>query len=121
MYLSKIDIADGFYRVWLRAGNIPKLGVVLPTTPGQPPIIAFPLTLPMGWVESPPSYFTVLTETACDLANAHLQVEATRHLLPTRRIDWKPWQLPHQLTSCPPRTLQAWSPVSDYVREVARQ
>ena len=49
--LAKIDIADGFYRVWLRLDDIPKLGVVLPL------LIAFPLALPMGWVESPP-YFT---------------------------------------------------------------
>ena len=68
----QIDIADGFYRVWLRTADIPKLGVVLPSTPSQPAIIAFPLTLPMGWVESPP-YFTALTETACDLANLQLR------------------------------------------------
>lgn len=72
VYLSKIDIADGFYRVWLQTADIHKLGVVLPTSPGQPPLIAFPLTLPMGWVESPP-YFTTLTETACDLANTRLR------------------------------------------------
>ncbi|KAI2490266.1 hypothetical protein MHU86_24316 [Fragilaria crotonensis] len=52
VYLAKIDIADGFYRVWLQSRDIIKLGVVLPTSPGQPPLIAFPLTLPMGWVES---------------------------------------------------------------------
>lgn len=73
VHLAKIDIADGFYRVWLRTQDIPKLlGVVLPTTPGQPDIIAFPLTLPMGWVESPP-YFTALTETACDLTNLRVR------------------------------------------------
>lgn len=82
VYLAKIDIADGFYRVWLQSRDIIKLGVVLPTSPGQPPLIAFPLTLPMGWVESPP-YFTVLTETACDLANASLRHNdnATPHRL----------------------------------------
>ena len=36
VYLSQIDIADGFYRVWLQGQDIPKLGVALPTTPGQP-------------------------------------------------------------------------------------
>ena len=73
VHLAKIDIADGFYRVWVQFRDIlPKLGVVLPTSPGEPPLIAFPLTLPMGWVESPP-YFTVLTETACDLANSRLR------------------------------------------------
>ena len=73
VYPSKIDNADGFFRFWLRVADIPKLGVVLLTTPGQPPLIAFPLTLPMGWVESPPYYFTVLTETVCDLANDKLR------------------------------------------------
>ena len=66
--LAKIDVADGFYRVGLRASDIPKLGVILPHSTSGTPLIAFPLTLPMGWVESPP-FFTALTKTACDLAN----------------------------------------------------
>ena len=66
--LAKIDIADGFYRMWERSVDIPKLGVILPNN-GGPLLVAFPLALPMGWVESPP-YFTTMTETACDLANA---------------------------------------------------
>ena len=53
--LSKIDIADGFYRVWLQLADIVKLGVALPTSYGQPLLVAFPLALPMGWVESPPT------------------------------------------------------------------
>ena len=89
VHLAKIDIADGFYsRVWLQSRDIPKLGVILPTSPGQPPLIAFPLTLPMGWVESPP-YFTALTETACDLANAHLRTRTTD--------DARARQAPHRL------------------------
>lgn len=47
VYLAKIDIADGFYRVWLQLDDIPKLGVALPTAPGLPPLVAFPLVLPM--------------------------------------------------------------------------
>ena len=70
--LAKIDVADGFYRVGLRPSDIPKLGVILPHSPTELPLIAFPLALPMGWVESPP-FFTALTETACDLANAAAQ------------------------------------------------
>jgi hypothetical protein len=68
VYLAKIDVADGFYRVWLQLADVPKLGVFLPIAPGCLPLVAFPLALPMGWVESPP-YFTILTETACDRAN----------------------------------------------------
>jgi hypothetical protein len=86
VYLSKIDIADGFYRVWLQISDIPKLGVALPTTPGQPPLVAFPLALPMGWVESPP-YFTILTETACDLSNHRLRARAERPRLPIHRLE----------------------------------
>jgi hypothetical protein len=75
VYLAKIDITDGFYRVWLQQADILKLGIVLPTSPGQPQLIAFPLALPMGWVESPP-YFTALTETAGDLAKNQPTVRA---------------------------------------------
>ena len=59
--LAKIDIADGLYRVWVHCSDTPKLGVVLLCRSGIP-LIAFPLALPIGWVESPP-YFTILTET----------------------------------------------------------
>ena len=87
VFLSKIDIADGFYRVWLQCDDIPKLGVALPTTPGQPFLVAFPLALPMGWVESPP-YFTALTETACDLANDSLRARRSRRArVPAHRLE----------------------------------
>ena len=71
VYLAKIDIADGFYRIGLYHRDIPRLGMILPTARGDP-LVALPLALPMGWVESPP-YFTSVTETACDLLNAALQ------------------------------------------------
>ena len=86
VHLSKIDIADGFYRVWLQCHDIPTLGVALPTTPGQPPLIAFPLALPMGWVESPP-YFSTLTETACDLANNNLRSRPRRRRSTVHRLE----------------------------------
>ncbi len=70
--MYKLDIADGFYRVPLTTSGVLKLGVVLPKFPGQPPLIAFPLVLPMGWTESPP-FFCYFTETACDMANADLR------------------------------------------------
>ena len=48
VHLAKIDVADGFYRVWVQLADVPKLGVVLPTTPSCEPLIAFPLASPMG-------------------------------------------------------------------------
>jgi hypothetical protein len=50
----KIDLTDGFYRVFIRAEDIPKLGVAFPCLDAKEPlIVAFPLALPMGWTESP--------------------------------------------------------------------
>jgi hypothetical protein len=70
--LFKLDIADGFYRVWVAPQDVPKLAVVLPKEEGEEAQLAFPLALPMGWVESPP-YFCAVTETITDLANEALR------------------------------------------------
>ena len=71
-YIYKVDVSDGFYRVWLCTSSVAKLGVTLPLMGKLPRLVAFPLVLPMGWTESPP-YFSVLTETVCDLTNADLR------------------------------------------------
>jgi hypothetical protein len=81
VYLSKIDIADGFYRISVNDGDVAKLGVVVPTEPGEPQVIGFPLVLPMGWMQSPP-LFTAATEIVADLANQALQHSA--HSCPHR-------------------------------------
>jgi hypothetical protein len=67
----KIDISDGFYRVQVRAEDVPKLGVAFPSLEHEEPLVAFPLALPMGWTESPP-YFCAVTETIADMANARI-------------------------------------------------
>ena len=83
-YLAKIDIADGFYRVWIRAADVPTLGVVLPHSNDAGSIlVAFPLALPMGLVESPP-FFSTLTETACDLTNRPM---SSYEQLPEHRLE----------------------------------
>jgi len=69
--LMKVDLSDGFYRIGLNIGDIPKLGVVFPTEPGEEPLVAFPLVLPMGWRNSPP-IFSTATETIADLTNQRL-------------------------------------------------
>jgi hypothetical protein len=35
VYLSKIDISDGFYRIAIRSEDVPKLAVMFPTAPGE--------------------------------------------------------------------------------------
>ena len=68
IYMMKLDIADRFYRVNLAIRDIPKLGVVFPTLPGQEPLVALPLVLPCGWKISPPAFSTA-TETAADIVS----------------------------------------------------
>jgi hypothetical protein len=53
VYMCKIDIADGFYRVWILPADIPRLGMMIPTKYGEEPLIGFPLALPIDWVNSP--------------------------------------------------------------------
>jgi hypothetical protein len=72
VYLSKLDIADGFYRVRVLPPDIPLLGVLFPQSPTEEQLIGFPLTLPMGWIHSLP-YFCAVTETIDDLSNRATQ------------------------------------------------
>ena len=70
-YLCKVDISDGFYRVWLNDMDIPKLRVAFPSLADDEWLVALPLALPMGWVE-PGQFFSAVTETATDITNARL-------------------------------------------------
>jgi hypothetical protein len=70
--LSKYNLADAFMRVGLAPSMILKLAVAVSTTlPDEDPLIAVPMVLSMGWMESPPAFCTV-TETIADLANAKI-------------------------------------------------
>ena len=87
-YLLKVDISDGFYRIALVPSDIPKLGVVFPTGPGQEPLVALPLVIPMGWKNSPPLFCTA-TETIADLANQRINDKCTHpHLITS--TPWPP-------------------------------
>jgi hypothetical protein len=83
VHLSKIDISDGFYRIWINATDVPTLGIMFPIAPGAEPLVGFPLVLPMGWMQSPP-LFTATTEKVADLANHQLALNAP---CPAHRLD----------------------------------
>ena len=72
IYMMKVDIVDGFYCVSLVPEDVLSLGVCLPPGPDGKTLVAFPLVLPMGWVESTPQ-FCDLTETVANLANTELR------------------------------------------------
>jgi hypothetical protein len=60
IYIAKVDITDAFMRIQLYVLHIPMLGALLPSYPGETPLVAFPMILPMGWVESPHLFVPLL-------------------------------------------------------------
>jgi hypothetical protein len=106
VYILKLDLADGFYRVPLSQAAIPALGVLLP---GPDKLVALPLVLPMGWSESPP-LFCAVTETIVDIANGLFSywappshpLEALAATIPS--TDEAPYHLPYTALSRPSRT-----------------
>jgi hypothetical protein len=119
VYISKTDLADGFYRIPLTASGIPKLGVILPRFPNEEQLVAFPLVLPMGWVESPPA-FCAATETVADLANNL----SARHSLPRHPLEdvagTNPEVLPQQDSQCDPSLSRSATDAKPRLRHVLR-
>ena len=91
-YLLKINLSDGFYRVYLHVQDAPMLGVAFPVAPSEQLLMAIPLVLPMGWMESPP-YFCTTTETIVDLANlySHSMWDPPSHPLKVPSATAAPW------------------------------
>ena len=84
-YLLKADVSDRFYRIGLRPTDAPKLGLIFPSGKEEEQMVATPLTLPMGWKNSPPLFCTAM-ETVADLANEALRTHqlSKQHLLDIR-------------------------------------
>jgi len=68
--LAKVDLANGYYHVPLSPEAALGLAVIIPSdSPAHPePLIALPLALPMGWLQSLP-FFCAYTETIMDMTN----------------------------------------------------
>ena len=69
--MSKVDLSDGFYHLWLRLEETHCLVVLLTTRKNEPALIGIPMTNPMGSLSSPPN-FPACTETVANLANDNL-------------------------------------------------
>ena len=109
VHLFKVDIADGFYCIWLNIADIPKLACAIPPLYGDEPLLALPLVLPMGWTQSPP-YFCAATKTIADITNKRL---ANRWPAPPHRLEALATSAPLpdedtflSLPTNPPTTLQ---------------
>ena len=59
-------------RIWMHLSHIAHLGALLPSHPQEEPLVAFPLVLPMGWVDSP-KFLCAVTESIADTTNDRFQ------------------------------------------------
>ena len=57
VYMSKIDLSNCFYRLWLHPEDTHRLVVLLLTREHERDLIGIPLTNPMRWVSSPPNFW----------------------------------------------------------------
>jgi hypothetical protein len=72
VYLSKHDIKDRFYRMFLKADDCIRLAIVLPKYKGEPQLIAVPMAATMGWTKLPP-VFSTMSETVANVANGNFK------------------------------------------------
>ena len=86
MQLSKIDISNGFHRIGMCPTDAMRLAVLFPSQPGKEKLVGIPLTLPMGWAESPPA-FCAVKEMVADLANWSLKGRRDVHTDRPHRLD----------------------------------
>jgi hypothetical protein len=95
-YLSKYNIKDGFYCMFLRANDCPHLAIILPLYPGEEQLVTIPMSCIMGWVESPPT-FCAMSEMVTDLMNRWFSTSPERpcpHRLDGaagHADDWSSW------------------------------
>jgi hypothetical protein len=67
IHFSKMDLADGYWRMIVEPESEWNFAYVMPQKPGEPIRLVIPSALQMGWNESP-AYFCATTETARDIA-----------------------------------------------------
>ena len=67
--LAKHDVSDRYYCMFLNAKDCLALLLVLPKYNDKAQLLAVPMAMTMGWVQSPPT-FCIMSETVCDRANA---------------------------------------------------
>ena len=54
VYMLRTDVSYDFYCIWIHPEDAPKLGLIFHSISDEEPMVAGPLTLPMGWKNTPP-------------------------------------------------------------------
>jgi hypothetical protein len=93
IFMAKLDIKDGFWRMDCCEGDEWNFAYVLPQQEGKPITLVVPISLQMGWVESTP-YFCMATETAQDVT--------------TKNIELLIGTLPSHIEHYMPNTINSW-------------
>jgi hypothetical protein len=94
IHFSKMDLADGYWRMVVEPEARWNFAYVMPSARGEPIRLVIPRALQMGWNESP-AYFCATTETTRDVAQSwidhnadlaeHPMEEFTKPTAPARR------------------------------------
>jgi hypothetical protein len=77
IHFSKMDLADGYWRMVVEPEARWNFAYVMPSAAGDPVRLVIPRALQMGWNESP-AYFCATTETARDVAQSW--IDSDTHL-----------------------------------------
>jgi hypothetical protein len=106
IHFSKLDLADGYWRMIVEQEARWNFAYVMPGEPGTEIQVVIPSALQMGWNESP-AYFCATTKTVRDISQAwidaktplplHVMEKHTTPTVPARRQSTT--QTPYQMSS----------------------
>ena len=83
VYLSKVDLADAYMRLWVRTEDVPSVAFLIPKkNTRDTQMVGLHLLLPMGYIVSAPC-FCMATDTVIGIANEtiSLREQADEHPL----------------------------------------
>eukprot|EP00957_Ditylum_brightwellii_P009360 707817-Ditylum_brightwellii.AAC.3 len=76
--MSKTDLSDAYMWIWLHIKDIPHLAFAITLHNGdKEPLIAFHLSVPMGYLESVAYFFCCATKTVADMVNTSWDAMST--------------------------------------------
>jgi hypothetical protein len=81
IHFSKMDLADGYWRMLVELDSQWNFAYVMPTAPGTPTQLVIPSALQMGWNESP-AYFCATTKMARNVAQVWIDKGTPKPLHP---------------------------------------
>jgi hypothetical protein len=106
IHFSKMDLADGYWRMVVEPEARWNFAYVMPSAPGEPLRLVIPRALQMGWNESP-AYFCATTETARDVAQTWIDRDTRLHIHPMESFTTPTKPAKRQASSTPRHQMSA--------------